>query len=145
MEKSVNDSLKEALKDPEIWQMLSSALSQSLREEIASLHRVTEKKDEIIEDLQTKVDSLEQYTRRNSISISGVPEHVNASAQEDTDLVQKLGEAVGVKLTKDVIDRSHRVGRQTGTDRQFTSYSYKRTLMVARSLSSSPPTVTGEC
>ncbi|KAL8598269.1 hypothetical protein ACOMHN_035219 [Nucella lapillus] len=138
MELSVKESLKEALRDPEILKMLSSAFTETLREEIVSLRTVIEKKDQMISDLQIQVDSLEQYSRRNSVRISGIPEPKGGSAQEDTDnIVQKLGEAIGVRVTSEMIDRSHRVGKRTGTsDRQiivkFTSYRYRRLLMTSR-------------
>ncbi|KAL8606910.1 hypothetical protein ACOMHN_048706 [Nucella lapillus] len=92
----------------------------------------------MISDLQIQVDSLEQYSRRNNVRISGIPEPKGGSVQEDTDnIVQKLGEAIGVRVTSEMIDRSHRVGKRTGTsDRQiivkFTSYRYSRLLMTSR-------------
>ncbi|KAL8596191.1 hypothetical protein ACOMHN_021231 [Nucella lapillus] len=137
LELSVKESLKEALRDPEILQMLSSAFTETLREEIVSLRTVIEKKDQMISDLQIQVDSLEQYSRRNSVRISGIPEPKGGSAQEDTDnIVQKLGEAIGVRVTSEMIDRSHRVSKRTGTsDRQiivkFTSYRYRRLMMTS--------------
>ncbi|KAL8570590.1 hypothetical protein ACOMHN_008947 [Nucella lapillus] len=118
--------------------MLSSAFTETLREEIVSLRTVIEKKDQMISDLQIQVDSLEQYSRRNNVRISGIPEPKGGSVQEDTDnIVQKLGEAIGVRVTSEMIDRSHRVGKRTGTsDRQiivkFTSYRYRRLLMTSR-------------
>ncbi|KAL8597828.1 hypothetical protein ACOMHN_061361 [Nucella lapillus] len=51
MELSVKESLKEALRDPEILQMMSSAFTETLREEIVSLRTVIEKKHQMISDL----------------------------------------------------------------------------------------------
>ena len=51
---------------------------------------------------------LEQYTRRNSVRISGIPEELS----ENTDgIVLKLAEKLDVPITSADIDRCHRVGK----------------------------------
>ncbi|KAK7089187.1 uncharacterized protein [Littorina saxatilis] len=94
---------------------------------------VTSKADREIADLHARVDKLEQYSRRNCVRISGIP----ATDNENTDEVtKKLGAALGVTITTDMIDGSHRVGRPDQADRQiivkFTSYRHKRLLMGVR-------------
>ena len=64
-EMSIRDSLKEALKDPAVVQVLTNAITSSLRGEIRTLREALERKEEKIAELQDRVDSLEQYSRRN--------------------------------------------------------------------------------
>ena len=71
-------------------------------------------RDQEIERLRTQLtaarnelDSLEQYSRRNTLTISGIPE----TDREDPDaLVIDLAKAAGVTVTVADLDRSHRVG-----------------------------------
>jgi exosome complex exonuclease DIS3/RRP44 len=61
------------------------------------------------EQLWSKTDDLEQYSRRNCLRIFGVPE----SRDENTDqLVVKVAKDIGVDLGLCDIDRSHRVGKK---------------------------------
>ena len=84
---SIRDSLKEALKDPAVVQVLTSAITSSLRGEIRSLREDLERKEEEIAE--------QQYSRRDNVRISGIPE--STGALEDTDVItQKVGEEIGV-------------------------------------------------
>ena len=113
-EMSIRDSLKEALKDPAVVQVLTNAITSSLRSEIRTLREALERKEEKDAELQDRVDSLEQYSRRNNVRISGIPN--STSDVENTDaIVKKVGEAIGVTITDEMIDRSHRV-LQAGQD-----------------------------
>ena len=59
-EMSIRDSLKEALKDTAVVQVLTNAITSSLRGEIRTLREALERKEEKIAELQDRVDSLEQ-------------------------------------------------------------------------------------
>ena len=135
-EMSIRDSLKEALKDPAVVQVLTNAITSSLRSEIRTLREALERKEEKIAELQDRVDSLEQYSRRNNVRISGIPD--STSDVENTDaIVKKVGEVIGMTITDEMIDRSHRVGKPGKMGRdvlvKFTSYRYKHLIMRARS------------
>ena len=71
---------------------------------------------ELESKLSTKVDDLEQYSRRSCIRISGIEE----VADENTDeIVLQLANRIDVELNPRDIDRSHRVGapkRASNTD-----------------------------
>ena len=88
-EMSIRDSLKEALKDPAVVQVLTNAITSSLRGEIRTLREALERKEEKIAELQDRVDSLEQYSRRNNVRISGIPDSTNDVENTDA-IVQKL-------------------------------------------------------
>jgi len=61
-----------------------------------------------LDDAETRSDSYEQYSRRNSIRISGVRE----TPEESTDQIAiNIAKSIGADLTISEIDRSHRVGR----------------------------------
>lgn len=130
---SVKEGLREALLDPAILRLLKEAVVAPLMQQIEELKKTVANKDQEIADLHARVDELEQYSRRNCVRISGIP----AADNENTDEVtMKLGAALGVTITTDMIDRSHRVGRPDQADRQiivkFTSYRHKRLLMGVR-------------
>ena len=70
--------------------------------------RVKERQDEIYElyDLQ---DRLEQYTRKNSLKIHGVPESAYSKTEE---VVLKLAEALEVSITPQDIEISYKLERK---------------------------------
>ena len=61
-----------------------------------------------------RVNELEQYTRRNSIRIWGLPETVEREDAYDSAnvVVSKLNEIMGVNLHRNDIDIAHRIGRK---------------------------------
>lgn len=64
--------------------------------------------------LERDSDALEQYSRRNTIRVSGIPEQNNEITD---DVILKLAEDMNVQLSRADIDRSHRVGRLEDTRR----------------------------
>lgn len=81
---------------------------RALKEEVSGLKLANEQLEKRLIQSEYDKDSLEQYSRRNSVRISGVPE----SEQENTDeIILKIARDLGVELEKSEIDRSHRVGR----------------------------------
>ena len=80
----------------------------SLKQENQSLRQQNVELQEQITALQDTADTQEQYSRRNSLRISGVKE----SAGESTDdAVLAIASAVGSSIHLADIDRTHRVGR----------------------------------
>ena len=91
---------------------------QHLRDENASLQSENESLRERISKVESDNDSLEQYTHRNSVRISGIPEELS----ENTDgIVLKLAEKLDVPMTSADIDRSHRVGKPDNRGRTATT------------------------
>ena len=84
--------------------------------------------------LETKADAAEQYSRRNCLRISGVPE----DSSENTDVyVIDMARAIDVEVKLDEIERSHRVGpMKAGRPRdiiiKFTSYRVRRKVYGER-------------
>nr|KAG5711535.1 hypothetical protein BaRGS_025962 [Batillaria attramentaria] len=98
---------------------------------MVTMRELLEKKDRQIFHLQDRVDELEQYSRRNNIRISDIPE---IDGEDTDDLIIAIGNEIGVTITEEMIDRSHRVGNK-GDDFcrpiicKFTSYRYKQRLL----------------
>lgn len=84
--------------------------------------------------LEALADETEQYSRRNSVRISNMPE----TRDENTDsLVLKVADVMGVDLSSRDIDRSHRIGqpgRKAHRDIivKLTSYRARESLLKNR-------------
>lgn len=153
-EESIEDCVKrvfeESWRDPTILAGLANLIKDSIVSELKSaLARNTEviekleaslrEKDERIASLERKLedkqDALEQYQRRQSLRIFGIPENNN----EDTDQIAiEVAAKVGVNLVVSDIDRSHRVGRQGDRPRpvivKFVSYRKRREVFTNKKL-----------
>ena len=120
---------------------LSSEI-QALRDENAKLSAENTKLWGDVEKLTTRItkaendnDALEQYTRRNSLPISGIPE----TEHENTDtLVYKLANQLNSYIGPTDIDRSHRVGKPKNGGRhrdiivKFATYNARQKLYQNR-------------
>ena len=119
---SIRDELKAALCDPGVLDLISGAVVGRLQKEIAALKDDLAKQDREIMLLKDQVYSLEQYSRWNCVRIGPIPELAN----EDTDeIVKKVAAEIGVNLTVDAIDPSHRVGKKP-----TESQTYDRSIIV---------------
>ena len=95
---------------------------QALRDENAKLHAENLKLRKDVDAFTTRVtkaeseiDALEQYTRRNSVRISGVPETEGENTDE---IVSKIADALHTHIGPSDIDRSHRIGKPKTGGRQ---------------------------
>ena len=93
---------------------LVTALTDTMKEEFASAiekkNREIQGLNTLVNDLTTKIDNLEQYTRRNSIRVSGLPERIDENT--NTTIIRMAAEKLQVRLEERDIDRSHRLGRK---------------------------------
>lgn len=83
----------------------------------------------------TKIDTLEQYSRRNNIRVFGVSESENENIE---DIVSDIvANKMNINLPPNYIERCHRVGKKSGKPRpiiiNFLSYKYKREVFFAKS------------
>ncbi|CAH1272871.1 Hypp4982 [Branchiostoma lanceolatum] len=93
--------------------------------------------------LQAKVDNLEQYSRRNCVIISGIPESPGERSTDNSVLsVANDKLKCDPQLTINDIDRSHRLGKPRGDGKprpiiaKFCSYRSKATIMRAKATTS---------
>lgn len=117
--------LKAALTDNDCVEAFKAIIVGPLHEEIADLKKeitvmksaLAVKEDNIktlekrIQDLEVKADCSEQYSRRNSLRIHGLPED-NRDVLKTT--VSFLNDELGLQppLQPEEIDRVHRIGQQ---------------------------------
>ena len=128
----------------------AASVTASLKDEISMLKKELLIKDKIIQtlenkcaafetrlaDLDSRVDHGEQYSRRESVRITGIPEKTNEDVEN---IVMKLGEAIGADILPDMIDRAHRVGPFKPTNAtprpiicKFTGHKQKMILMMKK-------------
>lgn len=123
-------SVIEAVK--ESYQSLSDEV-KSLREENEHLKILNGELEKKVSDVVDANETLEQYGRRNSVRISGVPVRQNEVTDE---IVLDIAQALGVAMDVSEIDRSHRVGKPTNRNRdilvKFVSYRSRQKLYSRR-------------
>lgn len=82
-------------------------LEKSVLENVSAAEAENASLRERIEALEMEMDRANQYSRRNSLRVSGIPEEKG----ENTDtLILNVANSLGANLTEE-IDRSHRVGK----------------------------------
>lgn len=108
-----------ALKNPEIRSTLADIVAEQLKNEITLLRKELKEKNQQISNLQKRVnslesenDSLEQYTRRNSLRVFGVPEKEGENTAELA--VTLINDTMKIQppITIEDIDRIHRTGKK---------------------------------
>ena len=92
-----------------------------------------------LDDANEAQDKANQYSRRNCLRISGLKE----SSQEDTDaIILDVAKTIGAEITLGDIDRSHRLGRPSNTQKngkprdiivKFTSYRSRAKMFKQKS------------
>ena len=87
---------------------------RELRSENDSLKLANKELEKRVAVFERDSHALEQYSRRNSVRVSGIPEQNNEITD---DVILKLAEDMNVQLSRADIDRSHRVGRLEDTQR----------------------------
>lgn len=143
-------ALISAFKDPAVVQTLKDNICGELKPEIISLTNLVSclrkelsAKDEKINQLQSRIESLEeaadtqeQYSRRNSLRISGVPD---AGFEDTGETVLTIANHI-MKLDPPLeiqeVDRVHRVGPATSNTRQilvkFATYRSRQRMYKAK-------------
>ena len=133
-----------ALSDSTVIQKLQEAVCEPLRKEVVDLKKSMQEKDAKIASLEKRVsylelqvDDLEQYSRRNSLRISGISESENEDVSKKViDLVNDTLK-VTPALTADQIDRVHRTGRHSAEKTRpilvkFTNYGARNQVIRSR-------------
>ena len=110
--------------------------NKKLKSENSELSTTVIDLKERVDKLELTADDSEQYSRRNSIRITGIPEDKD-KAEDTDDIVMKLSGDLGVLLSPADIDRSHRVGvPRSGRNRailvKFATYRARHSLYSKR-------------
>ena len=116
---------------------VNEALNSKIEEINMKMEVMEEKYSAVVQKLgaaESKIQQLEAYSRRNNLTISGVPE---TDGEETDQLVLDVAKSAGVMLTPDDIDVSHRVGRPKNNKTRnlvvkFLSHNVREKLFTAR-------------
>ena len=114
-------------------QQLTKAVAQSdlLRKELdAALYKLGKQQEEI-DNLWGKQDDLEQYSRKNSLELHGIPRDAYSSTEE---AVLKVTNALNVNVRPEDIEISHhiRLKRNEAIIVKFVSHKVKSRVYKAR-------------
>ena len=104
--------------------------NKELRAELdAAKRKISQQRNEI-GDLQDGIDDLEQYSRKNSLEIVGIPE----SVRDNEGAVLKIADALKVQVKPEDIDICHRVKRKRSNPIivRFVSHKVKSSLYKQR-------------
>ena len=104
--------------------------NNQLRTELQETKKRVKEQEEDIEELYDSIGTLEQYSRKNSIEIVGIPENVC----ENEEAVLKIAAALNVQVKAEDIDICHRVKRKKSSPiiARFISHKVKRALYKNR-------------
>ena len=104
---------------------------QEIEKQLYAAKKHVDEQQEEISDLYELQDKLEQYTRKNSLEIHGVPESAYTSTEE---VVLKLAEALQVPINPVDIEISHKLNRKGNKPiiAKFVSHKTKTSLYKAR-------------
>ena len=98
----------------------------TLQQELEDARRRTDEQEEEISQLYDLQDRLEQYTRKNSLEIHGIPETVYSSTEE---AVLEVAKALDVEVRPDDIEISYHLKGEAGAKPIIVKFvSHKRKL-----------------
>ena len=105
--------LKTTLKDEMLkWKKLDSTLEHTSKEnaELKREHQFTKQKLQTVTEEKDRIDfdleEVEQYTRKNSLEIHGIPQEAYTTTE---DVVLKMGEVLDVPTSPSDIEISHQL------------------------------------
>ena len=140
LKSSIQGDILTAIKQ-DLSVIMKTAVSEVIDDRLKKLHdenkRLTQENEELknrVTRLEQDIDDTEQYSRRNNLRISKLPESPN----EDTDAIfLKIAETLNVPLTPGDIDRNHRVGRPGSKPQRdiivkFVTYRVRERLFINR-------------
>lgn len=104
--KGIIESQKRDLAAMKSVQEKSKAQNKELHRELESMRAKAAEQEAEIEELYDLQDNLEQYTRKQSLEIHGIPESAYTSTEE---AVLKVAEALDVQISPEDIDISHKI------------------------------------
>ena len=112
---------------------LNKAMKQfdDAERDLTETRKIVDQQQEEIAELYGLQDHLEQYTRKNSLEIHGIPEEAYETTEE---VVLKLANALNVPVNPQDIEISHKLGRKGAKPIivKFVSHKVKTNLYKAR-------------
>ena len=121
--------MKTILRD-EIQQLVAIEVQKATEELHANIHQLKKTNESLtitVQELQLKIDDLEQYSRRSCVRISGVSD---TDGENVTGIVMDLANRIHADVTPRDIDRSHRVGSKFDRNRDNGNRRKDRDIIV---------------
>ena len=109
-----DNELRQLKKDHQTTCQMNTMLRKELektKEELDSTKKVLQDQEDETQNLWFSLDSLEQYTRKNSLEFHGIPECLYANAQ---DVVISVAKKIDVDIEQDDIEIVHKLQRKKG-------------------------------
>ena len=99
--------------------------------DLTETRKIVDQQQEEIAELYDLQDHLEQYTRKNSLEIHGIPEKAYETTEEE---VLKLANALNLPVNPQDIEISHKLGRKGAKPIivKFVSHKVKTNMSKAR-------------
>lgn len=108
----IQKGITQALKNPEIINLITESATSKLNAEIKKLTVALDESNKKVKELEGKVDELEMYGRRNGIRLHGIQQQQG----EDTDnIVMTIARKIGANIPEHGLGRSHRIKRMPGS------------------------------
>lgn len=132
------DFIEDFLKSEQFLKHISDTLTKNFNEKLDHMLDVYGKKvtelEAVNKTLSSKIDDIEQYSRRSNIRIVGLPEEVSENTMDK--VLTFCSEKLDLKLGSNDIDRCHRVGKPINGHRalliKFVGYNIKREIFKRR-------------
>ena len=90
--------------------------NKALKEEHASLKAQVLSSANDLKSVQKSLNDLEQYTRRDSVEIRGIPLPEESQEEDTNEIVLQLSQKMGIPLERKDISVSHRIRRRSLVD-----------------------------
>ena len=133
--KNAFEAQKRKLNDTKELLEKTMNLNSQLKEELSQARDKIKEQAEEIAELYDLQDELEQYTRKNSVDICGIPENACESTEE---AVLKISKALNVTISSEDIEITHHLNRK-GVEKgtrpiivKFISHKVKSKLYKSR-------------
>lgn len=136
----IHETIKEVLSDSSFIAAITHKVTEALDIEKVIDKQCKQHKNEIEElkiqnrVLLKKVDSMEQFTRRNNIRIYGIPEE-----NEPEDIIKTIKRATNLDFREETIEAIHRIGKVTPAGNKaifvrFKEHKFKEEILMNRKI-----------
>jgi hypothetical protein len=144
----LNDALQKKLVDA-ILSTVASTVTEIISEHFQDMQQQFQALQQIVKDQSRQLNELQQYTRRNSLRVFGVPEQSEDQTENTDKILQNIfREKMGVNIADSEICRTHRIGKRRRSPHnagkgattvkprpiiiKFTFYSARRRVFLAK-------------
>lgn len=121
----------------------------NVKQMVVEINKLKEENNNLHKKMECRVTNLEQYSRRNSLRLFGVPDEPN----EDTEhkVIDIVSRKMNVELPEFAIDRCHRIGIRKDNHSKprqiivkFTSYKFRNMVFGNKKLLKGSSIIVGE-